>query len=180
MRNIRRIVFAILIAAGTFAPSCARQAFADKPALVPTFESNIYGLLPVGDFSAVFRYNAPRWYASAETATELANRYDAVPVMRDDYPQTGPMPRGWTFVEVPDSLVNLAMKLENRTGSVREAELAPLLGLPRAKMWVLRWPNGCVVNAGYLAGYYLRNPEAQFPNLADRYVKQIVAGECAQ
>jgi hypothetical protein len=44
------------------------------------------------------------------------------------------------------------------------------------ELW-LRLPNGTEMNAGFLADYYVRNPEDKFPGLADKYVKQIIEGE---
>ena len=36
-------------------------------------------------------------------------------------------------------------------------------------------PNGATVNAGLLADYYVRMPEAQFPGLADSMIQTAVA-----
>ncbi len=40
-----------------------------------------------------------------------------------------------------------------------------------AKCYVTRLTNGRGVNCGLLAGYYLRNPEAQFPGLAEKLIR---------
>lgn len=39
-----------------------------------------------------------------------------------------------------------------------------------AKCYYTRLPNGRGVNTGILAGYYRRNPEAQFPGLAEKLI----------
>lgn len=38
----------------------------------------------------------------------------------------------------------------------------------------LLWPDGVKFNAGILADYYRRNPEADFPGLADKYVNGLL------
>ncbi len=40
---------------------------------------------------------------------------------------------------------------------------------------VLRWPNGALMNAGFLAQMYSNNPEDQFPGLADKLCKGMIA-----
>lgn len=40
--------------------------------------------------------------------------------------------------------------------------------------WYLEFPNGKFANAGELAGYFLRNPETQFPGLAESMVRNIL------
>ncbi len=39
---------------------------------------------------------------------------------------------------------------------------------------ILVWPDSLEVNAGLLASYYTRNPEDQFPNVAERFVSAIL------
>src|SRR5581483_12441599 len=46
----------------------------------------------------------------------------------------------------------------------------------KQEIWV-QLPDGTEMNAGFLADYYKRNPEDQFPGLADNYLKQIINGE---
>lgn len=43
-------------------------------------------------------------------------------------------------------------------------------------MMFLRFPDGLIMNAGMLADQFRRNPEDQFPGLADRYVRDLIAG----
>ena len=40
----------------------------------------------------------------------------------------------------------------------------------------IKLPDGRLVNAGILAGYYERNPEALFPGLADKLIRAQLAG----
>jgi len=44
-----------------------------------------------------------------------------------------------------------------------------------AKELHIKLHNGQTINAGLLADYFRRNPENQFPGVADRYVRSIVA-----
>lgn len=44
-----------------------------------------------------------------------------------------------------------------------------------ASMWYLQFPDGTIINAGILADYFRRNPEAEFPGVADKYVKEYIA-----
>lgn len=43
----------------------------------------------------------------------------------------------------------------------------------------LVWPDGLTENAGVLAAYFVRNPEADFPGLADRFVNGVIATDRA-
>lgn len=49
-----------------------------------------------------------------------------------------------------------------------EGEGGPMIAT--AKIYVTKLPNGRGVNTGILAGYYRRNPEAQFPGLAEKLI----------
>jgi len=44
-----------------------------------------------------------------------------------------------------------------------------------AGMWYLFFPDGTIINAGILADYFRRNPEAEHPGVADKYVKEYIA-----
>jgi hypothetical protein len=44
-----------------------------------------------------------------------------------------------------------------------------------ASQWYLQFPDGTVINAGILADYFRRNPEAEYPGLADKYVRDYIA-----
>ncbi len=41
--------------------------------------------------------------------------------------------------------------------------------------WEIQFPDGTQMNAGQLATYFINNPPAQFPGLADTYVKNAIA-----
>jgi hypothetical protein len=40
-----------------------------------------------------------------------------------------------------------------------------------ANEYQIKMADGRTVNAGILAGYYARNPESQFPGLADKLIR---------
>jgi len=101
---------------------------------VPTFEKDP---VAISTYGTVTHLN-PGYFATAETAEELARRYNAVPV------------------EKPYNLARFTV-------------------LPPTQ-WFLRFGK-VDVNAGLLAGYFLRNPEDKFPGLADRYAKAIIDSE---
>ena len=44
-----------------------------------------------------------------------------------------------------------------------------------ASMWYLQMPDGTLINAGILADYFRRNPEAEYPGVADKYVRDYIA-----
>lgn len=94
------------------------------------------------DNGKFYPYN-DTYYATPETAHEMARRYGAVPVERE-VAMRGP------FVPSPP------------------------------KQWFLRFPAldpghyEVEMNAGFLADYFRRNPEADFPGLADKYVKMVI------
>lgn len=44
-----------------------------------------------------------------------------------------------------------------------------------ATEYQIKLPDGRMVNAGILAGYYERNPESQFPGLADKLIRNQLA-----
>ena len=41
--------------------------------------------------------------------------------------------------------------------------------------WYLQFPDGTLINAGILADYFRRNPEAEHPGVADKYVRDYIA-----
>lgn len=41
--------------------------------------------------------------------------------------------------------------------------------------WWLRFPDGLELNAGILAAYFTRNPEDQFPGLAESFMREYIA-----
>lgn len=43
-----------------------------------------------------------------------------------------------------------------------------------ASQWFLQFPDGTIINAGILADYFRRNPEAEFPGLADKFVRDYI------
>lgn len=46
-------------------------------------------------------------------------------------------------------------------------------------MWYLQFPNGTLINAGILADYFRRNPEAEHPGVADKYVRDYITAAMA-
>jgi hypothetical protein len=44
-----------------------------------------------------------------------------------------------------------------------------------ASQWYLQFPDGTLINAGILADYFRRNPEAEHPGVADKYVRDYIA-----
>ena len=142
-----------------------------KQPIIPVFLQDVYAISPYGDFT---RMN-PLYWADSATANAVAGRIDATPVLRDTTPQTGPALKRWHVSEVAQSLISQIPPGRQASGQLT----AILLDLPAAKMWAVHFVSGCEINAGYLADYYKRNPEKQFPGLADKYVRQIIAGECS-
>lgn len=155
------------------------QSVPVDPALAnPTFERNIYAIGINGDWSAVALVNS-LWYASPETARALARKLYATATAEPTSPQTGFQLTRWKIVQVPDGpMVAKIQALIWRNGYIAEKDLRPYMDLPAHGMQVLRLSADCRINAGYLAGYYARNPPSLFPGLADRYLGQIVRGEC--
>ncbi len=45
-----------------------------------------------------------------------------------------------------------------------------------AAQWYLQFPDGTLMNAGMLADVFRRNPEQAHPGLADKMVKDLIAG----
>jgi hypothetical protein len=116
--------------------------------LVPVFESNPIEYGPGNTPLDQAIWKTPLrdlWWATKQTADELAKRYGAETVGMPPY-----YPAKWARV-----------------------------GFEPALMWYLRFPDDTLINAGYLADYFRRNPEAEHPGLADKYVRQIIAAEQA-
>ena len=44
-----------------------------------------------------------------------------------------------------------------------------------SSQWYLSFPDGTLINAGILADYFKRNPEQQFPGVADKFVREYIA-----
>lgn len=134
-----------------------------------TYMTDVYALSIYGDVAAV----NPMWWASDQSAAWVAARLHADPVLRYTTPQTGPALQRWHVAHVPLSLLPPA--------GMRQSDpqkILLLMDLPEARMWALRFGNGCEVNAGYLESYFQRNVIASDGGLGQ--VRRIVAGECGE
>jgi hypothetical protein len=134
----------------------------------PVFEKNVYSVSPYG--AAVGMNSA--YYASAEAANELAQMYGAIAVELAGSPEE-PELKWWNTVAIPASLL-----MQVATGQVATASmLMTLRSLPTAKQWCLRFANGVIFNAGYLARYWLLNPPSIAPGYADKMCRWLLTDE---
>lgn len=154
-----------------FAPATLASTITVTPFVpfVPGFISDVYACSPYGDVAALNKL----YYATADTAAELARRYNATPVLRASTSMS-PISTRWNTVQIPAGSTLLPPPGTRQTDPQK---IEVLMELPRFYQWALRFANGVEVNAGFLADYYRRNPEAQFPGLADRYCRAILASE---
>ena len=138
------------------------------PVVSVTYQQDVYAISPYGDCP---RMN-PLWWASDQTAVDVAAKIGAGAVPRDTTPQTGPPLARWHVTHVQASLIPPGGQriIDNHT-------LLMLMASPPARMWAAHFPSGCEVNLGYLANGFERNSIMQDGGL--RYVQQIIAGECA-
>jgi len=134
----------------------------------PVFEKNVFAISPFG--AATLMNSA--YYAGADAANALAQLYGATPAEALGSPELPALQR-WGTVQVPPSLLSVVAAGQVAT----MAELQDLLSLPAARQWVLVFSNGTVMNAGYLAGYWQRNPPSAFPGLADKFCRAVLAAE---
>ena len=88
-----------------------------------------------------------------------------------------------TYFATPDTadwLVNEKLPQLGFPGATVIEKQAQASGGPfvanQQELWI-QLPDGTQLNAGQLADYYIRNPENQFPNVADTFVTQIINGE---
>ncbi len=81
------------------------------------------------------------------------------------------------YFATPETAQWLAQKYG--TGEVVEVDYLGTGGPYSASVKELhvRLANGRLLNAGVLADYYRRNPETEFPGLADKYVRSLIAAE---
>lgn len=138
--------------------------------IVPSFITDVYSISPYGDVALLNKM----YYASAETADALAQRYNAVPVQKVGTPEA-PAPARWLIAEVSPGSPLLP------PAGMRQSDpqkILLLMDLTPVRQWALQFPSGCIMNAGYLADFLRRMPEAQFPGLADKYIKANIAASC--
>jgi hypothetical protein len=140
----------------------------NPPVNPPAFEQDVYSVSPYG--AAVLMNSS--YYAGANAANALAQLYDATPAAALGSPELPALQR-WATVEVPTSLLPAVAGGQVAT----MAQLQDLLTLPAVRQWVLMFANGTIMNAGYLAGYWQRNPPSAFPGLADKFCRAILAAE---
>lgn len=141
------------------------------PAFKPEFLTGVYAISPYGDVAAL----NSMYYASGDTAAELARRYGAIARFRASSTMS-PVDVRWNTVQLP---ANSSLLPPAGMRQYDQTKLAALLQLPRFWQWVLQFPNGVEVNAGFLADYFKRNPEDKFPGNADKSVRQILISEGA-
>lgn len=77
-----------------------------------------------------------------------------------------------------------ALEMMERFGAERIREqLYPALigndGSDAPMQRILVWSDGLEMNAGVIADYYIRNPEAEFPGLAEKFIWQAIASQRA-
>lgn len=77
-----------------------------------------------------------------------------------------------------------ALEMMERFGAERiEERPYPALmgndGTDAAPQRILAWADGLKMNAGVMADYFIRNPEDQFPGLAEKFIWQAIASQRA-
>jgi hypothetical protein len=90
-------------------------------------------------------------------------------------------PTRFATQETADYLVNQKLPALGFTGAtvIQKNSLSTgggPFGATQKELWI-QLPDGTQFNAGLLADYYARNPEDQFPGLADKYAKDMVLSE---
>jgi len=118
--------------------------------------------------------------APAETQTPAAPSAPFVPQFLTNVQETsamggGPWPLNQAYFATQETAQFIADKFG--TGQIVQVPFGGTGGpyAASAEEYHIVLPNGATVNAGLLADYYARMPEAQFPGLADIMIQMAVA-----
>ena len=118
--------------------------------------------------------------ASTETQTPAADPAPFVPQFMTNVQETssmggGPWPLNPAYFATQQTAQYIADKFG--TGQIVQVPFGGTGGpyAASAEEYHVVLPNGATVNAGLLADYYVRMPEAQFPGLADTMIQMAVA-----
>jgi hypothetical protein len=122
----------------------------------------------------------PAAAAPAETEAPAAEPAPFVPQFMTDVQETssmggGPWPLNPAYFASEQTAQYIADKFG--TGQIVQVPFGGTGGpyASSAEEYHIVLPNGATVNAGLLADYYVRMPEAQFPGLADTMIQMAVA-----
>lgn len=88
----------------------------------------------------------------------------------------GPNGETWGLNSTYFAAPGTAQWIANKYGTGEVVEVPSVAGFYQASANELhiKLADGRTVNAGILAGYYQRNPEAQFPGVADRMIRNLL------
>ena len=126
-------------------------------------------------FAAEFDVNKPVKVNGTVTKIEFTNPHAWLYV---DVKEADGTTTNWRFeLGAPNALIRLGW----RTDTVKAGTEVEITGFrakaggPVANGRSIKLADGRLVNAGILAGYYERNPEALFPGLADKLIRAQLA-----